>query len=50
MNANVNANARSNQMNANALNANARIFKMNANANNANARLGDERDRERNIL
>jgi hypothetical protein len=41
----VNANARSNQMNAN-----ARIFKMNANAMNANARLGDGRDRERNIL
>ena len=45
MNANVNANARSNQMNAN-----ARIFKMNANAMNANAHLGDERDRERNIF
>jgi hypothetical protein len=52
LNANVNANARCNQMNANALNANARIFKMNANAMNANASLGDERDRERerNIL
>ena len=41
----MNANVRSNQMKANALNANARIFKM-----NANARLGDERDRELNIL